>query len=327
MKTFLKGVGILVLAVLLVGAGVIGWASVVSARSMSRTIEAHDVDFSVPLPLASEEIEALGLSGEALSEEALGAVALEQAVERGRHLTQARFACTECHGADFGGGVMVDAFPLGSFFGPNLTLGEGSATREYTARDWDRIVRHGLLPDGRPAIMPTEEFAGMSDQELSDIVAFIRSLPPVDREMPERAFGPLGKVLLATGQIRFSADRVETHMAAHPAVPPPAEVSLAFGAHLATTCAGCHGPEFAGGKIVGGDPSWGPAANLTSHADGLAEWSLDDFRTALTEGRRPDGTEVIEPMTFVTPYAQRMTEVELEALWVYLQSLPARPTP
>ena len=102
-------------------------------------------------------------------------------MERGRHLVTARYGCAECHGANFGGGVMVDAFPLGSLLGPNITTGQGSRTLQYSPADWDRIVRHGVLPDGRPAVMPSIDFVQMSDQELSDIIAYIRSFP-ADRQ-------------------------------------------------------------------------------------------------------------------------------------------------
>ena len=76
-------------------------------------------------------------------------------------------------GADLSGGVMMDAMPVGRMFGPNLTLGEGSVTREYTAADWDRAVRHGVGTDGRPLVMPALDFQLMSDQELADIVTYI----------------------------------------------------------------------------------------------------------------------------------------------------------
>ena len=92
---------------------------------------------------------------------------------------------------------MVDAFPIGTLLGPNITTGRGSRAANYRAADWDRIVRHGILSDGRPAAMPSEEFQLMSDQELSDIVTYIRSVPPVDNEVPRISLGPLGKVLVA----------------------------------------------------------------------------------------------------------------------------------
>jgi mono/diheme cytochrome c family protein len=188
--------------------------------------------------------------------------------------------------------------------------------------DWDRIVRHGIKPDGKPAVMPAIDFVRMSDQELSDIIAYISAQPPVDRVVPPVKTGPLAKMLVATGQIRLSAAEIEAHDAAHPRYPPKAEVTATFGGHIAGTCTGCHRADFSGGPIIGGDPSWVPAANLTPHAEGLREWTYDDFRTALRDGRRPDGSALRAPMDGVMPFARRMTEVELEALWVYFQSLP-----
>ena len=320
MKRVLRGVGIGAAGLILLVAGLYAWASLATNRATARTVEVHAVDFPVPFPLTAEERAELGIEDPDEAER----VALERARERGQHLVEARYACGECHGDNFGGGIMVDAFPLGSLLGPNLTSGRGGVVSEYTVADWDRIVRHGVLPDGRVAVMPSEDFLRMSDQELSDIIAYIGSLDPVDNEVPRSRFGPLGRILVATGQIHWSADMIDSHFDTHRERPPPAEVSVAFGEHLAGVCAGCHGMELTGGPIVGGDPAWGPAANLTPHADGLAGWSFDDFRRAMLENRRPDGSEIVEPMSFVTPFAQRMTEVELEALWVYLASLEPR---
>jgi mono/diheme cytochrome c family protein len=220
---------------------------------------------------------------------------------------------------------MVDDPMIGQLLGPNITTGTGSLTLDYTPADWDRAVRHGVLPDGRPSAMPAEDFQLMSDQELSDVIAYIRSMPPVDNEVPPKRLGPLGKVLLVTGQIQIAALTMASHGEAHAALPPVAEVSLDFGRHLAGVCVGCHSADFSGGPIAGGDPSWAPARNLTPHEDGLAGWSYEDFETALREGRRPDGSALLAPMTLITPYSANMTDVEMQALWAYLQSLP--PTP
>lgn len=58
------------------------------------------------------------------------------------------------------------------------------------------------------------------------------------------------------------------------------------------------------------------------HATGLGAWTYEDFKRAMTEGVRPDGTPVKPPMTMMLPYANNMAEVELKALWAYLSSLP-----
>ena len=44
------------------------------------------------------------------------------------------------------------------------------------------------------------------------------------------------------------------------------------------------------------------------------------------QGKRPDGTALRVPMSEVVPYAAKMSDVEVEALWMYLQSLPVAPS-
>lgn len=317
MRKILKLLGLVVAVIVLAVAVAYVWASVVSSRKLARTMTAHTVDFPIPFPLADDEP-----AIETMDAAAREALALERARERGRYLVSARYVCGECHGANFAGGVMVDAFPIGRLLGPNLTAGAGSMTAGFTPADWDRIVRHGIRRDGLPAVMPSEDFREMSDQELSDIVAYVTSQPPVDNVVPARSLGPLGKVLVATGQFQLSADLLESHDAPHASMPPATAVSVEFGRHVAAVCVGCHRQDFSGGPITGGDPSWAPARNLTPHPDAIGAWSYDDFARAMREARRPDGTALVAPMTFITPYAQRMSDVEVQALWAYLRSLP-----
>jgi hypothetical protein len=42
----------------------------------------------------------------------------------------------------------------------------------------------------------------------------------------------------------------------------------------------------------------------------------------MREGRGPDGVALLTPMDLMVPYATEMTEVEMETLWTYLQSVP-----
>jgi mono/diheme cytochrome c family protein len=321
MRLLLKIIGILVLVVLIGGIAFYGWASWAASRAAARTFTAHSVDFPVPFPLGAEEVASLGLT-----EEQARDVARQRAVERGRHLVQSRYVCIECHGANFSGGVMIDAPIMGRLLGPNITTGAGGRTAGYTTADWDRIVRHGIRPDGTGAAMPSEDFQRMSDQELSDIITYVQSQPAIDNTVPPPTFGPLGKILVATGQLKFSADVIASHDTPHPALPPTTEASATFGLHLAGICTGCHRPDFAGGPIIGGDPSWPPARNLTPHETGLGSWTLAQFTTAMRDSRRPDGTALLAPMTLVAPYAKNMTDVEIEALWLYLRSVPALPS-
>jgi len=317
MKTLLKIVGVLLVVLAAVVLCVYAWAGITTDRLRAQTFQTHSVDFPIPFPVDSAEVSSLGLAQDAARD-----LAQQRAVARGKHLVSARYTCNACHGATFGGGVMVDAFPIGRLLAPNLTLGAGSRTTDYQAQDWDRIVRHGVLKDGHPAVMPSVDFQRMSDQELSDIVAYIRSLPPVDNIVPRSTFGPLGKILVATGKIQFSATEIKSHTTAHLVYPPAESPSAEFGKHLTSICMGCHGADLSGGPIAGGDPSWPPARNLTPDATGLKSWTYEQFAAALTTGRRPDGTVLRSPMKDIVPYGQGMTEVERHALWAYLQSVP-----
>jgi mono/diheme cytochrome c family protein len=330
------GVGGLVgLLVVAGGAGYV-WASSAASSKLAATHEVHRVDFPIPFPLTEEELTALRAERSAASKPAKGAdvlagvdlnaLATERAVARGKHLVETFYGCPECHGADFGGGVMVDdPNTIGRLLGQNLTMGTGSRTLKYTAADWDRMVRHGVKPDGTGSPMPSKDFFAMSDRELSDIVSYIRSMPPVNKEVAPVSLGPIGKALVATGQFQLSADLHPTnHVIEHPLNPPPAVADATFGKHLAQTCTGCHRENFEGGPIIGGPPDWPPARNLTP--TGLVGYTYDDFKRVLREGKRKNGDMLLEPMASMPRFAKNMTEVELQALWSYIKDLPATPT-
>lgn len=312
------GVGSVLGLLVVAGGGGFVWASSTAASKLAATHEVHRVDFPIPFPLTEAERATLGNADP-------NVVATERAVARGKHLLESFYACGECHGQDFGGGVMVDDPAIGKILAPNLTLGSGSRTVSYTAADWDRMVRHGVKPSGAGSPMPSKDYFAMSDRELSDVVSFIRSHPPVNKTVPAVALGPVGKVLVATGQIELSADvHPMKHAVDHAPLPPDAVADATFGKHLAQTCTGCHRSNFAGGPIVGGPPEWPPAANITP--TGLAGWTYDDFLRALKEGKSKNGAMLREPMAGLPKFAKNMTETELQALWAYVKDLPPQPT-
>jgi mono/diheme cytochrome c family protein len=271
--------------------------SATASSRLSRKFETHRLD--QPLPSAADA----------------------EAVARGQHLVTARYGCTSCHGGNLAGGVMINDPPVGSVLGPNLTAGKGGRTAHYAMSDWDRIVRHGVKPDGTGALMPSEDFFKMSDAELSDIVAYVRALPAVDAEVAAPRLGPVGKVLLVLGKLPIAAEREQARATRHAAAPPDTADSVVFGAHLAAVCATCHRANFAGGKLPFGPPNWPAAANLTQHESGLGSWSYEDFERALTQGTSKDGHRLREPMAGITASAQAMLPTERRAIWTYLRSL------
>lgn len=242
------------------------------------------------------------------------------ALERGRYLVDHAFNCRICHAPDLGGRAEIDNAAMGRLWGPNLTTGEGSATRDYTPVDWSRAIRHGLARDGRRLIlMPSEDYFAFSDEDIGAVVAYIRSVPPVDRPNPGLTVGPVARTLLVTGEVTFAYDKIP-HAEARSTATPGATV--AWGQVLGTTCIGCHGHGLSGGAIPGGDPSWPEARNITRHDTGLAGWTEADFVRAMREGRRPDGTAIQPPMPWQA-YAG-LTDADLRALWLYLESVEPR---
>ena len=328
---------------LLLAAGVgFGVASQRAGARLAQTFKVHDVDIPVPYPLDASELDALraerasaapaiadagiGEVPDPLAGVDLGAVALERAIARGKHLVEARYACNACHGENFAGGEMIDDGAIGVLRGPNITSGKGGRVAAYTISDWDHIVRHGIKPDGTPAVMPSDDFFEMSDRELSDVVAYLRSQPPVDGEEPAPSFGPVGKVLLAVGKFPVSAEAHPNHAGAHLATPPAAADSVEFGRHLAAICTGCHRQNLAGGPMTFGPPDWPAASNLTQHDAGLKGWSFAEFERAMAQGAAKDGRPLRPPMSLVVATVNAMTSTERRALWTYLTSLAPVPT-
>lgn len=287
-----------------------------SSASAAGTGQA-DQGQAVPSEGAPSEAQADPLAGVDLE-----ALALERAIARGKKYLSSRAGCPECHGDDLAGKVVIDEAVMGKWIAPNIT--RGGVTKDYKSEDWVRLVRHGVKPDGRPSTMPSQDFTNFSDQEISDIAAYIHSLPAVDRVMPETELGPVFAMLLATGNIPLSAKTLD-HQTKRPVYPPRADtVSVELGRHIGTTCVGCHGPSLSGGPIKGGDPNWPPARNITFHESGIAQWSLSDFVKAMREGVRPDGAKVQAPMPIA--YTKELSDAELESLYVYLKSLPPKAT-
>lgn len=241
---------------------------------------------------------------------------------RGRHLAETR-GCADCHGHDFGGAKVVDDSAMGRLYGPNLTRGRGGLPPDFNDSDWAKAIRHGIGKDGHSLfLMPSTDYARFTVADLGDLIAYLKSVPAVDRDRVPILVGPVARALLIAGKIKLAADEID-HADLKPEVVTPA-ITVDYGRYIATGCTGCHGANLSGGKIDIGPPDWPPAANLTPHATGrLAKWTEADFLATLRTAKRPDGTELspVMPRAF-----GQMNDTELKAVWAYLQTLPATET-
>ena len=232
----------------------------------------------------------------------------------GQRLANA-FGCTGCHGGNLGGTVLIDALPFAVLPAPNLTAGrEGGAP---TDEQWELAVRHGIGFDGRPLfIMPSRAYSRLSDAHVSSIIAWAKTLPAVQNPLPARQFGPIGRMVIALGQLPPENRRIPRdvqHLQTKPA--PTAE----FGYYLTRLCQDCHGEDLHGGPADQREPVPGPDLSPAGH---LGSWNREQFITALREGRRPDGTMLNDS---IMPWQSlaNMNDIELSAVWAYLSTMPA----
>ena len=147
--------------------------------------------------------------------------------------------------------------------------------------------------------MPSHEYTTMADEDLAAMIAYLKTVPAVDKARGAVAPGPLIRALMLAGQVELAADEID-HAAPRMASITPA-ISVEYGAYLAAGCTGCHGANLSGGKIPGTPPDWPAAANLTPHETaGSSKWTKTQFVEVLRTGQRPDGSKInpIMPANF-----------------------------
>lgn len=234
-------------------------------------------------------------------------------IEHGKRL--AAIYCSGCHGDDLSGTAFFSDPAIGTINAPNLTPGKAGAGAEFNDANWVLALRHGIDPENKPLlIMPSKDLYYLGDGDLGAIIAYVKSVPPVDKEWAGPALTPMGRILISAGAFgdAISAETID-HTGPRPAAPAPG-VTTAFGEYLVKTfgCATCHGRDLSGGKDP--DPAAPPAPSLTRSGE-LRLWTEADFITAVR-------TRVTEFMPWKDMH--QMTDDELKAIWLYLNSLPAK---
>lgn len=254
----------------------------------------------------------------------------ETPVERGEYLVGGIAGCGNCHsplGPEASGkelsGRLVEKNDAFTAVANNLT--PAGRVSQWSDAELGRAIREGIRPDGSliGPPMPFAMYRGLSDSDLEAIVAFLRTVPAVESDLPAS----------------------EYNIPLPPAYGPPVDavadvprgVTVEYGAYLAgpvAHCMECHTPIGPKGPMLdtdfgrGGFEFHGPwgvsiASNLTSHPDGLANYSDAEITAMIVDGKRPDGSGMSPPMPY--GFLAKMSQDDLSAILLYLRSLPALP--
>jgi len=266
-----------------------------------------------------------------------------QRIERGKYLATHVAVCLDCHSKrqwnfysgpmaneEIGGGGEVFnremGFP-GVFYAPNVT--------PYALGAWSdgeilRSITTGVDKDGKALfpLMAYHRFGRMAEEDVYSIVAYLRTLAPVEKNVPESEVDFPVSILINT--MPAEADFQ---------VLPDVKDKVQYGKYLANAagCVDCHsktdkGAVVAGTEFGGGMEFKQPAGIITStnitfdKETGIGNWSKESFvaRFKMYAGKdyKPVGVgknDVNTPMPW-TMYAG-MKDSDLEAIYAYLKSI------
>lgn len=261
------------------------------------------------------------------------AAANPKLVERGAYLA-GLMGCGFCHmpmgpqGPDFArafaGGLEVPEV-FGTWRSPNITPHPGTGIGTWTDEQILAAIREGVRPDGSQLypIMPYLNYNRMTDADGKALVAFLRSLPPI-----ENVVAPTKDLKLP----KIPAPKPGN-------APDPVDDVAKHGEYLVTLmhCNMCHTPMtkdgapdmtkmFAGGfemelPMLGTGKLYG--SNLTSDPEtGLGKWSVADIEKAVKTLTRPDGTLIQGPMQFYLAGWSKLEDKDLTAIATFVKAIP-----
>lgn len=206
---------------------------------------------------------------------------------------------------------------VGDISGPNLTPANLGG---WTDGEVARAIHHGIHKSGRILeMMPANEYQHLSEGDLTDVIAYLRSVPAVTKPDGPVRMATFLKVFYSLGMVPMAvpAEMVDHAAALQP--DPPRGVNAQRGAYFyKMLCISCHKPDRTGGKIMPGMPA---AANIT--ADALSTWTEADFLKTVTTGVNPSGHK-LDPMMgqIVEKALSHWKKDDLRCLWAYLSAAP-----
>jgi mono/diheme cytochrome c family protein len=261
--------------------------------------------------------------------------AAQSSVERGSYLMNTIMTCANCHspkgppaataGKDYSGGLSWDEPPF-KVTAPNITTDKETGIGDWTDGQIKAMILTGRNPKGvqEAEVMPTKFYPILTSGDLDSIVGYLRTLKPVKNKVPD----PIYKIALPH-HVYPGAEKSYAQADLND--------KLKRGFYLATIghCMECHTPfgasggqDFKDSLGKGGREFPGPwgvskSRNITSHKTaGIGDWTDAEIKTAITQGKRKDGTPLKGPMGY--QYYAKMTDADLDAVIAYLRTVPPK---
>jgi mono/diheme cytochrome c family protein len=259
-------------------------------------------------------------------------------VEGGRRTVQ--LLCAGCHLDNDTGTLAGKPMPdLPAQFGwahsANITGDPETGIGAWTDGELAYLLRTGVRRDGRYTPPWMVKLPNLSDEDLKDVIAFLRSDDPLVR--PVKAQRPLSRPSLLTKALSRVVFKPMPYPRAPIAAPDPAD-KVAHGRYLVQAramCFSCHSLDFAkndelvpersvgflggGNKMPDMNGRIVTTSNITPDPEtGIGKWSEDEFVKLLRFGVRPDLTVIVYPMV---PFPE-LTDDEARAIYAYLRTVP-----
>ncbi len=279
---------------------------------------------------------AVALAATLLNLPELARAAEADLVARGQYIFALAGGCG-CHTPE-GGPVNAGGRPLktpyGTFYGTNITPDPTSGIGQWTDRQIIDSLRLGVRPDGSvlSPVMPYPAFSGMSGEDMTALVAYLRSLPPVARaNQPHELSLPFANLAMRAWRWLFFNPGTAPTRAPMTGM----ERGRYISEHVAH-CQECHTPRtrtgtldqslYLAGNQAGIDGEVTP--NITPDAKtGIGEWSEDEIISLLQTGFRPNFDNVQGLMALVIEGVREggykdMSKEDALAVARYLKSAP-----
>ncbi len=258
-------------------------------------------------------------------------------IARGEYLARAG-NCISCHtargGEPYAGGRGIDT-PFGTVYTSNLTPDDATGLGRWSPDHFWRAMHNGRSADGRLLypVFPYTSYTLVRREDSDAIYAYLRSLPAVAQ--PNR---PHGLSFPFDTQAALAVWRALYFKPGQPPVDGNRSAEWNRGAYLVQGlghCAECHGSRNAlggttaldlGGGLIPMQNWYAPSLSDPQEA-GVASWETQHVVDLLKHGTSPQAT-VLGPMAeVVRGSTQHLSDTDLRAMAVYLQSLPPTTTP